>query len=77
MPVHAEKLVPQLLSRFVKNRRDVSVSLISRNSERVYKLLASQRFDLGFAEVMTESPLVDADAGARKQRESLILPVCL
>ena len=61
MPVHAEKLVPQLLSRFVKNRRDVSVSLISRNSERVYKLLASQRFDLGFAEVMTESPLVDAD----------------
>jgi len=53
MPVHAEKLVPQLLSRFVKNRRDVSVSLISRNSERVYKLLASQRFDLGFAEVMT------------------------
>ena len=61
MPVHAEKLLPQLLSRFVKNRPDVSVSLISRSSERVYKLLASQRFDLGFAEVATESPMVDAD----------------
>jgi len=61
MPVHAEKLVPNLISRFVKTRHDVTASLVSQNSERVYELLASQRFDLGFAEVTMDSPLVDAD----------------
>ncbi len=61
MPVHAEDLMPRLISRFVKHRSDVSVSLVSQSSERVYERLASQRFDLGFAEVTTQSPLVDAD----------------
>lgn len=61
MPVHAEDLMPRLISRFVKHRNDVTVSLVSQSSERVYERLASQRFDLGFAEVTTQSPLVDAD----------------
>jgi len=61
MPVHAEKLVPILISRFVKTRRDVTVSLVSQSSNRVFELLGSQRFDLGFAEVTTETALVDAD----------------
>jgi len=61
MPVIAENLVPQLISRFVKPRDDVTVSLVSQSSERVYELLASQRFDLGLAEVTAEAPLVDVD----------------
>lgn len=61
MPVYAEKLMPRLISRFVKSREDVTISLVSQSSERVYERLASQRFDVGFAEVATQSPLVNAD----------------
>lgn len=61
MPIHAEYLMPQIISRFVKNRDGVTISLISQSSPRVYERLASQQFDIGFAEVTTESPLVDAD----------------
>ena len=61
MPVYAEILMPRLISRFVKTREDVTISLVSQSSERVYERLASQRFDLGFAEVATVSPLVNAD----------------
>ena len=61
MPIHAEYLMPQIISRFVKNRDGVTISLISQSSPRVYERLASQQFDIGFAEVSTKSPLVDAD----------------
>jgi len=61
MPVYAEIMMPRLISRFVKTRDDVTISLVSQSSERVYERLASQRFDLGFAEVATVSPLVNAD----------------
>jgi DNA-binding transcriptional LysR family regulator len=61
MPIHAEYLMPQIISRFVKNRDGVTISLVSQSSPRVYERLASQQFDIGFAEVTTESPLVDAD----------------
>ncbi|MEE9195394.1 MAG: LysR substrate-binding domain-containing protein [Alphaproteobacteria bacterium] len=61
MPIHAEYLMPQIISRFVKNRDGVTISLVSQSSPRVYERLASQQFDVGFAEVATESPLVDAD----------------
>jgi DNA-binding transcriptional LysR family regulator len=54
-------MMPILISRFVKTRGDVTISLVCQSSERVYERLASQRFDLGFAEVATESPLVNAD----------------
>jgi len=64
MPVYAEIMMPRLISRFVKTREDVTISLVSQSSERVYERLASQRFDLGFAEVATQSPLVNADVVA-------------
>ncbi len=64
MPVYAEIMMPRLISRFVKTREDLTISLVSQSSERVYERLASQRFDLGFAEVATESPLVNADVVA-------------
>ncbi len=61
MPVFAEIMMPRLISRFVKTRENVTISLVSQSSERVYERLASQRFDLGFAEVATQLPLVNAD----------------
>jgi DNA-binding transcriptional LysR family regulator len=61
LPVFAESLMPRLISRFVKSRKDVSVSLVSHASERVYERLASQQFDLGFAEMIDVSPLVESD----------------
>ncbi len=61
MPIYAENLMPRLIADFVQQRNEVSISLRSQSSERVYELLASQRFDLGFAEVAMQSPLVDAD----------------
>jgi DNA-binding transcriptional LysR family regulator len=61
MPVHAEHLMPQLISRFVRNRRDVTISMVSQSSERVYERMASQQFDVGFAEAATDSPMVEAE----------------
>ncbi|MBE9557153.1 MAG: LysR family transcriptional regulator [Proteobacteria bacterium] len=60
MPIHAEYLMPEFISRFVRDRDDVTISLISQSSLIVYELLASQQFDIGFAEVVSESALVDA-----------------
>jgi len=61
MPVHAEHLMPQLISRFVRGRDDVTIYLVSQSSVRVYERMASQQFDVGFAEVAVDSPLVNAD----------------
>ncbi|MCP5371762.1 MAG: LysR family transcriptional regulator [Hyphomicrobiales bacterium] len=59
MPVHAEFLVPHVISRFVRDRGDVTISMVSQSSRLVYERLASQQFDVGFAEVSARSPLVD------------------
>ncbi len=61
LPVFAENLMPRLIARFASNRKDVSISLVSHSSERVYERLASQQFDIGLAEVNTVSPLVEVD----------------
>lgn len=61
LPVFSDRLMPELISRFVKPREDVTVSLISENSKEVYNSLASQRFEIGLAEVATQTPLVDID----------------
>lgn len=60
LPVFSDRLMPELLSKFVKDRDDVTVSLISERSKEVYNRLASQQFEIGLAEVAPESPLVEA-----------------
>ncbi|WP_435140965.1 LysR substrate-binding domain-containing protein [Pseudopelagicola sp. nBUS_19] len=64
LPVFGEILMPRLISNFVKGRKDVSVSLVSHSSERVYERLASQQFDIGLAEASITSPLVEGDTFA-------------
>lgn len=58
LPVFSTIMLPRLISSFVKDRGNVSVSLVSQSSERVYERLASQQFDVGIAEATTHSPLV-------------------
>lgn len=61
LPVFADRLMPELLSRFVKNRENVTVSLVSDRSNEVYSSLASQQFEIGLAEAVPNSPLVETD----------------
>ena len=64
LPVFGEILMPRLISRFVKDHKDVSVSLVSHSSERVFERLASQQFDIGLAEASITSPLVKGAVSA-------------
>ncbi len=61
LPVFSDRLMPKLISRFVKSRAGVTVSLISEKSNEVYNSLASQQFDIGLAEFAPDTPLVEAD----------------
>lgn len=61
LPVFSDRLMPELISRFVKDRDDVTVSLVSERSNEVYNSLASQKFEIGLAEVAPDSPLVKTD----------------
>lgn len=54
MPAASGFLVPRLISEFVKHRPEVKVSLMSNSSTAVHEWVASQQFDVGFAEVPTE-----------------------
>lgn len=58
LPVFGEILMPRLIASFVKDRENVSVSLTSQSSERVYERLASQQFDIGLAEATSNTSLV-------------------
>ncbi len=62
MPGPAVFLLPALISRFVRGRDGIKVSLISRSSPQVQQLVSVQQYDLGLADYgfagATESPLV-------------------
>lgn len=61
LPVFSDRLMPELISKFIGNRTDVTVSLVSEKSNEVYNSLASQQFEIGLAEVAPDSPLVEID----------------
>ncbi len=56
-------MLPDLISRFVKGREQVKVSLITRSSTQVQQLISVQQYDMGLADLgfvdATRSPLVD------------------
>ena len=58
LPVFGEILMPRLIASFVRDRENVSASLTSQSSERVYERMASQQFDIGLAEAIGNTPLV-------------------
>ncbi|MGX9353134.1 LysR family transcriptional regulator [Shimia sp. W99] len=49
-PAASSVFLPRLLTRFLKDRGDLDVSLIMRSSGVIEDLIASQQYDLGFAE---------------------------
>lgn len=49
-PAASSVFLPRLLTGFLKKRGDLDVSLIMRSSDVIEDLIASQQFDLGFAE---------------------------
>ncbi|WP_323715921.1 LysR substrate-binding domain-containing protein [Paracoccus aminovorans] len=51
MPGPSVILVPQLATRFLKQRRDVRLTLLTRSSLQVRHLVATQKFDLGLADL--------------------------
>jgi len=65
MPGPSVFLLPDMISRFARGREDVRVSLITRSSEQVQRLVSVQQYDLGLADLgfpdMEKSPLVDHD----------------
>ncbi len=61
LPVFSDRLMPDLISRFVENRSGVTVSMVSEKSSEVYKSLASQQFEIGLAEAAPDSQLVETD----------------
>ncbi|MBE9476730.1 MAG: LysR family transcriptional regulator, partial [Proteobacteria bacterium] len=61
LPVFADRLMPELISKFIKGHDGVRVSMVSERSNEVYSSLASQQFEIGLAEVAPKSPLVETD----------------
>jgi len=49
-PAASSTFLPRLLTGFLKGRSDLDVSLIMRSSDVIEDLIASQQYDLGFAE---------------------------
>lgn len=49
-PAASSVFLPRLLTRFLKGRDDLDASLIMRSSDVIEDLIASQQYDLGFAE---------------------------
>lgn len=49
-PAASSVFLPRLLTRFLVGKDDLQVSLIMRSSDVIEDLIASQQFDMGFAE---------------------------
>ncbi len=49
-PAASSVFLPRLMTEFLKDRDDLNVSLIMRSSDVIEDLIASQQFDVGFAE---------------------------
>ncbi len=66
MPGPSVFVLPGIVSDFVADRSEVSVSLTSRSSTIVHQLVASQQYDIGFADtqpdLQTETSLMTAEA---------------
>jgi len=62
MPALALEFLPRVIAGFMTDKPDISVALQIHSSQKVMQCVASQQFDIGFAEVnMTHSAVV-ADA---------------
>lgn len=58
LPAMALDFLPRMIAKFCQNRPDISISLQIEGSQRVVQCVASQQFDIGFAEIETQHPAV-------------------
>lgn len=58
-PAASGLFVPRLLTKFLQDRRDVDLALIMRSSAVIEDLVASQQFDIGFAETPERRASID------------------
>jgi DNA-binding transcriptional LysR family regulator len=61
MPALSLGFLPEVVSKFCADRPDISVSLQVHSSQKVVQHIASQQFDLGFAETKTNHKGVVAE----------------
>ena len=61
MPVLSEFFMPRLIAQFVYKHPHVRFLLISASSHVVYEQVAAQQFDIGLAEMVVDSDLVDVE----------------
>lgn len=59
MPAGAAFLMPRLLARFLADKPQVSVSMMTRSSMVVQEWIASQQYDIGLAEETAPRPSID------------------
>lgn len=57
-PAASSVFLPKLMTRFLKDREDLDVSLIMRSSDLIEDLIASQQFDVGFSETPRGRPSI-------------------
>ncbi|MFK7937890.1 MAG: LysR family transcriptional regulator [Roseovarius sp.] len=57
-PAASSVFLPRLLTRFLKGRDDLEVSLTMRSSGVIEDLIASQQYDIGFSETPAQRPSI-------------------
>ncbi|MFD0982604.1 LysR family transcriptional regulator [Tropicimonas aquimaris] len=58
-PAASGHFIPRLLAKFLADKRGVDLSLIMRSSDIIEDLIASQQFDIGFAETPARRASID------------------
>ncbi|WP_420413692.1 LysR substrate-binding domain-containing protein [Roseibium sp.] len=61
MPAMALEFLPSIIGSFCKERPDISVALQIRSSQKVADCIATQQYDLGFAEISVKHPGVTSE----------------
>lgn len=61
MPMLAEILIPKIIGRFTSDFPSCEFLVTSRHSEAIYRAVSTQRFDVGLAECMDVTGLVQED----------------
>lgn len=62
LPALALEFLPRIISQFCADKPDISISLQIHSSQRVAQCIASQQFDIGFAEIHSTHPAVESRA---------------
>ena len=65
MPGPSVFLLPEIVSKYAKNKSDIKTTLVSRSTEAVIQLLAAQQYDIGICDnhpnLTRESGLIDSE----------------